>query len=77
MNTAEPNGADRHPHVRHLLERAAEHHHRVQAEREEAALENTIDAAAFDLAADIAHPTAGQTEPGYDIEADLGTQPRH
>ncbi|MFF0223984.1 hypothetical protein [Streptomyces sp. NPDC004629] len=76
MNTAEPNGADRHPHVRHLLERAAEHHHRARTEREEAALENAIDGAAFDLAADIAHPTAGQAEFGYDVDTDLGVDPR-
>jgi hypothetical protein len=76
MNTAEPNAADRHPHVRHMMEKVAEHHRRVQSEREESALENAIDGAAFDLATDIAHPTAGQAESGYDVDTDLGVEPR-
>ncbi|MFE7972701.1 hypothetical protein [Streptomyces shenzhenensis] len=53
-----------------------EHHRRVRSEHEESALENAIDGAAFDLAADIAHPTAGQGEPGYDVDTDLGVEPR-
>ncbi|MFJ8601867.1 hypothetical protein ACIREM_24755 [Streptomyces shenzhenensis] len=76
MDTAEPNPADRHPHLRHLVERVTEHHRRVRSEHEESALENAIDGAAFDLAADIAHPTAGQGEPGYDVDTDLGVEPR-
>ncbi|MGW1654494.1 hypothetical protein [Streptomyces atratus] len=76
MNTAEPNSADRHPHIRNIKERLAEHHRRVQSEREESSLENAIDGAAFDLATDIAHPTAGRAESGYDVETDLGVEPR-
>ncbi|MEV7186850.1 hypothetical protein [Kitasatospora sp. NPDC093102] len=76
MTTAEPDSADRHPHIRHIREKVAEHHRRVQAEREESALKDAIGGAAFDLAADVAHPTARQAESGYDVETDLGVEPR-
>ncbi|MEU5026616.1 hypothetical protein [Streptomyces milbemycinicus] len=54
----------------------AEHHRRAQAERAEDALEDAVGEASFDLAADIAHPTAGRAEAGYDVDADLGMEPR-
>ncbi|MEW2487538.1 hypothetical protein [Streptomyces sp. NPDC048411] len=53
-----------------------EHHRRAQAEREESALEDAIGDAAFGLAADIAHPMARQAESGYDLDTDLGIDPR-
>ncbi|NUS82011.1 MAG: hypothetical protein HOY75_04465 [Streptomyces sp.] len=53
-----------------------EHHRRAQAERAESALEDAVGEAAFDLGADIAHPTAGRAESGYDVDADLGVEPR-
>ncbi|MGW1787865.1 hypothetical protein ACWCO0_35125 [Streptomyces tubercidicus] len=76
MSTEESNSADRHPHIRNIVEKVTERHRRVQVEREESAFENAIDGAAFDLAADIAHPTAGQAEFGYDVDTDLGVEPR-
>ncbi|MFI1766173.1 hypothetical protein ACH41H_29555 [Streptomyces sp. NPDC020800] len=76
MNAGEQNSADRHPHIRHVVEKMTEHHRRVQAEREESSFEHAIDGASFDLAADIAHPTAGQAEFGYDVDTDLGVEPR-
>ncbi|MGW2033315.1 hypothetical protein [Streptomyces argyrophylli] len=76
MSSAEPGPDTGHHHLRHLRERMAEHHRRAQAEREESALEDAIDGAAFDLAADIAHPTAGGPEPGYDVDTDLGVDRR-
>ncbi|MFG2881107.1 hypothetical protein ACGFYV_02065 [Streptomyces sp. NPDC048297] len=50
----------------------AEHHRRAQAEREESALDQAIEGATFDLATDIAHPTADPGESGYDVDTDLG-----
>ncbi|KUN03385.1 hypothetical protein AQI95_23045 [Streptomyces yokosukanensis] len=76
MNAEEQNSADRHPHIRNIVERVTEHHRRVRAEREESSFENAIDGAAFDLATDIAHPTAGPAEFGYDVDTDLGVDPR-
>ncbi|MFH9088680.1 hypothetical protein [Streptomyces sp. NPDC017673] len=76
MSTAEPGPDTGHHHLRHLRERMAEHHRRARAEQEESALEDAIDGAAFDLAADIAHPTAGGPEPGYDVDTDLGVDRR-
>ncbi|MEV5149268.1 hypothetical protein AB0L14_33960 [Streptomyces sp. NPDC052727] len=75
MSTAEP-GPDTGHHLRSLRERMAEHHRRAQVEREESALDDAIDTAAFDLATDIAHPTAGGSEPGYDVDTDLGVDRR-
>ncbi|MEU2227334.1 hypothetical protein [Streptomyces sp. NPDC018347] len=62
-------------HLRQLKERLGEHHRRARAEREEAALENAIEGATFDLGADIARPAAGHEETGYDVDADLGAGP--
>ncbi|MER6566781.1 hypothetical protein ABT288_11415 [Streptomyces sp. NPDC001093] len=76
MNAEESNPADRHPHIRNIVEKVTEHHRRVQEEHEESAFENAIDGAAFDLATDIAHPTAGQAEFGYEVDTDLGVEPR-
>ncbi|MGW2775928.1 hypothetical protein ACWC4C_25970 [Streptomyces olivaceoviridis] len=77
MSTAGPEPDAGHHRLRHLRERMAEHHRRAQAEQEESALEDAIDGAAFDLAADIAHPTAaGGPEPGYDVDTDLGVDRR-
>ncbi|MFB7504514.1 hypothetical protein [Streptomyces broussonetiae] len=76
MNAEESNSADRHPHIRNIVEKVTEHHRRAKAEREESVFEDAIDGAAFDLAADIAHPTAGQAEFGYDVDTDLGVEPR-
>ena len=53
-----------------------EHHRRTEAEREESLLEDAIGGAAFDLAADIAHPAADRAESGYDVDTDLGVDPR-
>lgn len=76
MNTPEPDPENNRPHFRHLRERMAEHHRRARAEREESSLEGAIDGAAFDLGADIAHPTAVRTESAYDVDTDLGVEPR-
>lgn len=76
MNANESNSDSGHPHIRHIMERMAEHHRRAQAERAESALEDAVGEAAFDLAADIAHPTAGRAESGFDVDADLGMEPR-
>jgi len=76
VNAIEPGSDDSHPHIRNLVERMTEHHRRAQAEREESSLEDAIGEAAFDLAADIAHPTAGRGEAGYDLDTDLGIEPR-
>ncbi|WP_225823553.1 hypothetical protein [Streptomyces naphthomycinicus] len=77
MNTTGPGpDHDSHPHLRHLKERMAEHHRRAQAAREESDLEHAVDGAAFDLGTDIARPTAGGAEPGYDVDTDLGIEPR-
>ncbi|WEO99803.1 hypothetical protein A6P39_040395 [Streptomyces sp. FXJ1.172] len=38
-------------------------------------MEKAIDGAAFDLATDIAYPTAAQAEFGYDVDTDLGVEP--
>ncbi|MEW2516060.1 hypothetical protein [Streptomyces sp. NPDC046870] len=76
MSSAEPGADTSHHHVRHLRERMTEHQRRARAEREESVLEDAIDGAAFDLAADIAHPTAGGSEPGYDVDTDLGVDRR-
>ncbi|GGS53804.1 hypothetical protein [Streptomyces cinerochromogenes] len=76
MSTAEPSPTDTgHHRLRHLRERMAEHHRRARDEREESSLDDAIDAAAFDLAADIAHPVPGGPEPGYDVGTDLGVDP--
>lgn len=76
MSANESNSDNGHPHIRHIMERMTEHHRRAQAERAESALEDAVGEAAFDLAADIAHPTAGRAESGYDVDADLGVEPR-
>ncbi|MGW1006107.1 hypothetical protein [Streptomyces sp. NPDC002520] len=84
MNAVEPGSDDshshtsdkNHPHIRHIVERMAEHHRRVRAEHEEAALEEAIEGAAFDMGADIGHPTPGQGETGYDVDTDLGIEPK-
>ncbi|MFF4961042.1 hypothetical protein [Streptomyces sp. NPDC001222] len=76
MNTEQPPSGNGHPHIRHIMDRMSEHHRRAQSEREEAALEDAIDGAAFDLGADIAHPAAGHGESGYDVDTDLGVQPQ-
>ncbi|MFF3874892.1 hypothetical protein [Streptomyces sp. NPDC001978] len=76
VTTAEPSSDNSHPHIRHLMERMTEHHHRAQSKREESSLEDAIDGAAFDLAADIAHPTADRPEFRYDVDTDLGVEPR-
>ncbi|MET8562626.1 hypothetical protein ABZV75_19230 [Streptomyces flaveolus] len=76
MSTAEPGPGTGHHHLRHLGERMAGHHCRARSEQEESALEDAIDGAAFDLAAVIAHPTAGGPQPGYDLDTDLGVDRR-
>lgn len=76
MSTDETGADDRHPHLRHITDAMAEHHRRVLAEREEAALDDAIDGAAFDLGTDIAHPAVGQGESGYDVDTDLGVDRR-
>ncbi|MEU6497308.1 hypothetical protein ABZ890_44325 [Streptomyces sp. NPDC046984] len=76
MNPVESASDNGHSHFQHIVERMTEHHRRAQSTRQESSLEDTISEAAFDLGADIAHPTAARTEVGYDIEADLGVEPR-
>ncbi|MFF8727008.1 hypothetical protein ACF073_11015 [Streptomyces sp. NPDC015171] len=77
MNSREP-GPDKggHARLRHLKERLAEHHRRARAEHEEAELDGAVDGAAFDLGTDIAHPTLGGAESGYDVDMDLGVDRR-
>ncbi|MER7840702.1 hypothetical protein ABTY98_33605 [Streptomyces sp. NPDC096040] len=75
MTTGEPSEHDGHPHLRHLKEQLTEHHRQARAEHEDAELEEAIDTAAFDLGADIAHPAAGHTASGYDVDTDIGVDP--
>ncbi|WP_258575380.1 hypothetical protein [Streptomyces shenzhenensis] len=73
---AEPSAHDGHPLLRHLKEQLAEHHRQSRAEREEAELAETVGTAAFDLGADIAHPAPNHAEAAYDVDTDLGVDPR-
>ncbi|MBW8801590.1 MAG: hypothetical protein JF597_51085 [Streptomyces sp.] len=76
MTTDDPSVPDGHPRLRHLREQLTEHHRRSRAEREEAELEAAVGAAAFDLGTDIAHPAPGHAEAAYDVDADIGADPR-
>ncbi|MER5910374.1 hypothetical protein ABT124_07685 [Streptomyces sp. NPDC001982] len=60
------------PGVRGIVERINEHHEQAVRRREEEALDEAAESAAFDLATDIAHPAPGHNPVGYDVEADLG-----
>jgi hypothetical protein len=73
---AEPSAHDGHPHLRHLRDQLVEHHRRVRAEHEEAELEEAIETAAFDMGTDIAHPAPDHAKAGYDIDTDIGFDPR-
>ncbi|WP_327365431.1 hypothetical protein [Streptomyces sp. NBC_01217] len=55
-----------------IVEQITEHHEQAARRREEKALVEAAEGAAFDLGTDIAHPTAEHNSVGYDIEADLG-----
>ncbi|MFJ4847107.1 MULTISPECIES: hypothetical protein [unclassified Streptomyces] len=63
-----------HEGVRGLVARIAEHHWEAVRKHEEDELTETVDEAAFDLGADIAHPGAGHGPVGYDVETDLGRE---
>jgi hypothetical protein len=63
---------DHHENVRGLVERMTEHHHEAVLRREEEELAQAMDGAAFDLGADIAHPTPGHAAVGYDVVTDVG-----
>jgi hypothetical protein len=62
-----------HRFVHGIAERLAEHHEKALRRKEEEALTEAVENAAFDLGADISRPTAGHAVVGYDVEADLGT----
>ncbi|GGI94211.1 hypothetical protein [Streptomyces brasiliensis] len=69
---SESEGSHHHPGVRGIVERIAEHHEQAVQRREEEALSEAAENAAFDLATDIAHSTPGHDPVGYDVETDLG-----
>lgn len=71
-----PSAPDGHPRLRHLKEQLTEHRRRSRAEREEAELEEAVGTAAFDLGTDIAHPAPDHAEAAYDVDTDLGVDPR-
>jgi hypothetical protein len=71
MSEADSPG-DHHHGVRDLVQRMNEHHRDAVRRREEEELERAAEGAGFDLAADVAHPTAGHGAVGYDVETDLG-----
>ncbi|MEU9886901.1 hypothetical protein AB0M95_14535 [Sphaerisporangium sp. NPDC051017] len=57
-----------------LAERVSEHHERAAQRREEEELAEAADSVAFDLDADLGHPTRHHTAAAYDVDADLGVQ---
>ncbi|MER5795258.1 hypothetical protein [Streptomyces sp. NPDC001980] len=73
---SEPSAHDSHPRLRHLKDQLTAHHRRAKAEREEAELEEAIETAAFDMGTDIAHPAPDHTDAAYDIDTDIGVDPR-
>ncbi|WP_055489113.1 hypothetical protein [Streptomyces sp. TP-A0356] len=50
----------------------SEHHKDAVRRREEDELRQDVEAATFDLGADMALPTVGHAEGGFDVEADVG-----
>ena len=60
------------PGVRGLVERLSEHHRDAVRRRGEQELARDVEDAAFDLGADTAHPVAGHSAAGFDVEADVG-----
>jgi hypothetical protein len=74
MSDAEPHPNHHHGPLHGLADLISEHHDRVVRRHEEEALEEAADQAAFDLAADIGHPTVLHTPVGYDVESDIGIE---
>ena len=74
--SSEASAHDGRPRLSHLKDRLTEHHRRARTEREEAELEEAVGAAAFDLGADIAHPAPDHAEAAYDVDTDIGVDPR-
>jgi hypothetical protein len=72
----DPSAHDGHPRLRHLKDQLTEHHRRAKAEREEAELEEAIETAAFDMGTDLAHPAPDHAEAAYDVDTDIGVDPR-
>ncbi|MEU9343669.1 hypothetical protein AB0D74_20915 [Streptomyces sp. NPDC048278] len=74
--SSEASAHDGHPRLRHLRDQLTEHHRRATAEREGAELAEAVGSAAFDLGADIAHPAPDHAEAAYDVDTDIGVDPR-
>ncbi|MFG2955063.1 hypothetical protein ACGF5O_15190 [Streptomyces sp. NPDC048291] len=74
--SSEASAHDGHPRLSHLRDQLTEHHRRARAEREEAELEEAVGSAAFDLGADIAHPAPDHAAAAYDVDTDIGVDPR-
>jgi hypothetical protein len=58
--------------IRGFFERVNKHRQDTARRREEEELAKAAEGAAFDIATDIAHPTAGHAAVGFDVEIDVG-----
>ncbi|MEU3183894.1 hypothetical protein ABZ707_06725 [Streptomyces sp. NPDC006923] len=74
MSDVEQPSERHHGYVREVVERISEHHHRAVRRREDEELAEAVGEAAFDMGADIGHPTVRHMAVGYDVDADLGIE---